>query len=129
METRFIVLLAAIHGLIATGASALGSHFLARYLVAGGAGLFSQAATYQFFHALAMLGTAFVAYRVDDGMPGRAAFAFFFGALLFSGSLYIRALMGPGSLGPFHWLTPIGGLCLMAGWVMLALAALKIKER
>ncbi|WP_262690954.1 DUF423 domain-containing protein [Kordiimonas aestuarii] len=129
MEMRFIVLLAAIHGLIATGASALGSHFLAPYLAAGGAGLFSQAATYQFFHALAMLGTAFVAFRTEGEMPGRAAFAFFIGTVLFSGTLYMRALMGPGSLGPFHWLTPIGGLCLMAGWVMLAMAALEMREK
>ncbi|HTE04824.1 MAG TPA: DUF423 domain-containing protein, partial [Planctomycetota bacterium] len=41
------------------------------------------------------------------------------GVVLFSGSLYALALGGPAAwLGP---VTPIGGLALIAGWVVLAL--------
>ena len=126
METRFIVLFAAINGFIATGASALGSHMLAGRLGMGAA-LFAQSATFQFFHALAMLGTAFVASKSEDTLAGKAAFAFLLGMVLFCGTLYILALMGPGSLGAFHWLTPIGGLALMAGWAMLGVAALRMR--
>ena len=42
------------------------------------------------------------------------------GIVLFSGSLYGLALGGWKWLGP---ITPIGGLLLLAGWLMLALAA------
>ena len=42
------------------------------------------------------------------------------GTLLFSGSLYVLALGGPRWLGP---VTPLGGVALLAGWLLLALAA------
>lgn len=42
----------------------------------------------------------------------------FTGVLLFSGSIYMLALFGWKFLGP---VTPLGGLTLMAGWLMLAL--------
>ena len=129
MEPRFIVLFAAINGFIATSASAIGSHLLAGRLGMGGAPLFAQSATFQFFHALAMLGAAFVASRSTDGLAGRAAFAFLIGIILFCGTLYMIALMGPGILGPLHWLTPIGGLCLMAGWAMLGVAGYRMRDR
>lgn len=44
------------------------------------------------------------------------------GLLLFSGSLYAMALGGPRWLGA---VTPVGGLCLMAGFVWLGFAALR----
>ena len=44
------------------------------------------------------------------------------GTVLFSGSLYLLALGGPRWLGP---VTPLGGLALLAGWLLLALAALR----
>jgi uncharacterized membrane protein YgdD (TMEM256/DUF423 family) len=39
------------------------------------------------------------------------------GIVLFSGSLYLMALTGAKILGA---ITPLGGLCFIAGWVMLA---------
>jgi len=41
------------------------------------------------------------------------------GVLLFSGSLYAMALGAPRWLGA---VTPIGGLCFLVGWAVLALA-------
>ena len=40
----------------------------------------------------------------------------------FSGSLYVLALSGNRMWGA---VTPIGGVCFIAGWVVLAVAALK----
>ncbi len=45
-------------------------------------------------------------------------YLFFFGLLLFSGSLYLLALSPLKWLGP---ITPIGGLLLMSGWLSLLL--------
>jgi len=45
--------------------------------------------------------------------------------LLFSGSLYGLALAGIRTLG---FITPFGGLALIAGWIALALAALKLEK-
>ncbi len=45
---------------------------------------------------------------------------FFVGILLFSGSLYLLAFTGLKWLGP---ITPLGGLSLMIGWVLIAMSA------
>jgi len=44
------------------------------------------------------------------------------GILIFSGSLYVMTFTGLRWLGA---ITPIGGLCMIAGWVALAAAALR----
>ena len=47
-----------------------------------------------------------------------------FGALFFSGSLYAMALGAPRSLG---MITPIGGVALVAGFVLIGMRALKLR--
>jgi uncharacterized membrane protein YgdD (TMEM256/DUF423 family) len=42
--------------------------------------------------------------------------------VLFLGSIYVLVLDGPRWLGP---VTPLGGLCLIAGWLAVAAAALR----
>ena len=44
------------------------------------------------------------------------------GIAIFSGSLYLLSVTGARWLGA---ITPIGGLCLIAGWVVLAVGALR----
>jgi len=44
------------------------------------------------------------------------------GILIFSGSLYVLSISGIRWLGA---ITPIGGLCMIAGWALLAVAALR----
>ena len=44
------------------------------------------------------------------------------GIVLFSGSLYLLALSGVRAFGA---VTPFGGLCFLAGWACLAVAALR----
>ena len=67
------------------------------------------------YHALAMGLAALVS-------AGRASVAFLGGTVLFSGSLYLLALTGIPILGA---VTPIGGLCFIAGWALLAWRAFK----
>jgi uncharacterized membrane protein YgdD (TMEM256/DUF423 family) len=50
-----------------------------------------------------------------------AAAAFLAGMILFCGAVWAGALMGQ-SLGP---IAPSGGMLLMLGWALLALAALR----
>ena len=51
-----------------------------------------------------------------------AGFAFMAGLLLFCGSLYALAFTG---LASFGYMTPAGGVILMAGWLLLAGYGLK----
>jgi uncharacterized membrane protein YgdD (TMEM256/DUF423 family) len=74
---------------------------------------------YGFIHCLA----AFAALAVQQMGARRARFApafFLAGVVLFCGSLFAMALGAPRWLGA---VTPIGGLCFLAGWAVLGWAA------
>jgi uncharacterized membrane protein YgdD (TMEM256/DUF423 family) len=45
------------------------------------------------------------------------------GTVLFSGSLYAMTFTGIRALGA---ITPLGGVCFIAGWIALALAATRL---
>ena len=86
---------------------------------------FETGAQYQMYHALA-IGLAALAVRDRAARLANAAAALFLiGIALFSGSLYLMAFTGLTFLG---MVTPLGGLSMMAGWAVLALAALKLDK-
>jgi len=74
-------------------------------------------ARYHLVHAVALLGVA-----AHPSPPVWAGRLFVAGTLLFSGSLYVMALTDVRILGA---ITPLGGLCYIAGWLALALAPTK----
>ena len=76
--------------------------------------VWNKAVLYHLVHGVALLVLAFhtAGSRV-------AWFLLLAGVLLFSGSLYLMALTNVRWLGA---ITPLGGLCLLAGWAWLVLA-------
>lgn len=83
---------------------------------------------YQLWHGVALLGLAGVAVRHPVRLITASGLAFAFGALLFSGSLYLLALAPLFSWDGPHWLvylTPLGGGLLILGWLLLLIAGLK----
>ncbi len=88
------------------------------------ASAFSTAAHYHLVHAAAMAIAALAAQGAAGPRARMAAMLFLAGILLFSGSLYMLTLTG---LRAFSYITPVGGLALVAGWLVLALAALKLE--
>lgn len=81
--------------------------------------LLRTGALYGFMHSIATLACA--SLMQIGARRARFAPAFFLaGVLLFSGSLYAMALGAPRWVGA---VTPIGGLCFLAGWATLAWAA------
>jgi len=114
---RLWTTLAALSGLIAVAAGAFAAHGVAD---PNAKELLRTGSTYAFLHALATLACAAL---TTAGMP-RARFApafFLAGVLLFSGSLYALAFGAPRMIGI---VTPFGGLAFMAGWAVLAWAAI-----
>jgi len=107
--------IAAINGGLAVMAGAFAAHGLKAHLGADALAVFETGARYHMYHALAMAAAALVAAR-------SAAIAFLAGILLFSGSLYLLALTGITMLGA---VTPLGGLCFIAGWGLLAWGAFR----
>jgi len=104
---------------VATALGALGAHALKDQLAADRYTVLQTAVLYQFIGALGLLviGTL-LARRADRGLriAGELLFA---GVVLFSGSLYLLLAGAPRMLG---LLTPLGGLCLIGGWCIAALA-------
>jgi uncharacterized membrane protein YgdD (TMEM256/DUF423 family) len=117
--------IAGITGALAVVLAAFGQHALAGRLAPHLLSAFSTGAQYQLIHALAMGLAALAARGVAAARAKLAALLFLVGILLFSGSLYALALTGISGLGV---VTPIGGLALIAGWIVLALAALKWED-
>ncbi|MEO7054865.1 MAG: DUF423 domain-containing protein [Rhizomicrobium sp.] len=107
--------IAAINGGLAVMACAFAAHGLKAHLSPDSLSVFETGARYQMYHALAMALAALVSAR-------HAAAAFMGGIVLFSGSLYLLALTSTPILGV---ITPIGGLCFIAGWALLAWRAFK----
>ncbi|GHA24414.1 DUF423 domain-containing protein [Oceanisphaera arctica] len=112
--------LAALFGLSATALGAYGAHGLAASgLSAPLVSAFNTGVQYQFYHALALL-LVVLAWRFKPAGALHVAAAFFaLGTLLFSGSIYALVLFGTKGIG---FITPLGGVCFMAGWLSLLLA-------
>lgn len=118
------IVLAGLSGLMAVGMGAYGAHGLAGE--ADAQALVAQAANYQIIHALALLGADRITVdtRRGGGMLAHgAALLFALGMALFCGSLYVKALTGTPLVVPM--ITPAGGMTLMAGWLVLALAGFR----
>ena len=73
--------------------------------------IWRTASLYHLVHAVALLGVA-----AHPGSPKWAGRLFTLGIAIFSGSLYTLVLTDVRWLGA---ITPIGGTCLIAGWLTL----------
>jgi uncharacterized membrane protein YgdD (TMEM256/DUF423 family) len=103
----------------ATIVGALAAHALRGRLAAVRYEVLQTAVLYQFIHALGLLLLGALLRQRPDRLLGVAADLLLAGVLLFSGSLYLLLGGAPLALGV---LTPLGGLCLIAGWLMAAVA-------
>ena len=115
--------IAALSGALAVAIGAFGAHGLKPQLSDYQVLIFEKGVQYQFWHTLAMLFAAHL-FAQSGGAHKRlraAAWLFLAGIVCFSGSLYLLACR---DLLPFSvaWagpVTPLGGLCFLAGWGML----------
>lgn len=109
-------------GALGVALGAFGAHGLKSRVDASGIAIWETAARYHVIHALALIATAWACDRWPGASANAAGWLFVAGTLLFSGSLYALTLTGVRALGA---ITPVGGLCFIAGWVCLALAAIR----
>jgi uncharacterized membrane protein YgdD (TMEM256/DUF423 family) len=110
---------AAAFGAAAVMLGAFGAHALRSQLDEASLQVWHTAVEYQFWHALALLAVATCAPAHDRHWWRAAGIAFVGGIIGFSGSLYALALGAP------HWIgaiTPLGGLAMIAGWILLGIA-------
>ena len=108
--------LAAIGGFMAVAMGAFAAHGVADPAARE---LLRTGATYAFMHSLAVLACPSL-IQLGARRARLAPALFLSGVALFSGSLWAMALDAPRWLGA---VTPVGGLCFLAGWGTLAWAA------
>jgi len=121
-----------VFGALAVIAGAFGAHGLEGSLSPKNLAVWHTAVEYQFYHtaALGILSTL-TRYRIK--VIQHCYYLFSAGIILFCGSLYLLACV---NLINLSWIapvlgpvTPFGGILLIAGWIVLGLAALKIKYK
>ena len=104
----------------AVAAGAFGAHALRGVLGADRLATYATAVEYHFYHGLGVLAIGvLLAVAGESRWLSRAGWLLTLGLVLFSGSLYALALTG---IRGFGFVTPIGGVSFMAGWVLVAVA-------
>lgn len=113
---RHCLVAAGISGTMGIGFGAFAAHGLTRLGNPLIVEWVKTGASYQLWHAAALLGLVSLAGRLDLRSIRAVMLCFFIGALLFAGSLYVMAL------SRWTWvgiITPIGGIIMIIGWILL----------
>ena len=103
---------------LAVALGAFGAHGLKRMVGPEALGWWETASRYHL--AMALATALFGLLRLHKPGAPAAGWALSLGTLLFSGSLYAMTLGAPRWFGA---VTPVGGIAMMAGLVLLALAS------
>jgi uncharacterized membrane protein YgdD (TMEM256/DUF423 family) len=115
---RLFAGLGALIALLGVALGAFGAHGLSSRVPPGDLEIFETAVRYQMYHAFGLFVVAWVGTRWPGGvLTSAAGWSFVAGVAVFSGSLYLLVLTGQRWLGA---VTPLGGLCFLAGWTLLA---------
>lgn len=119
---RWLIVFTALGGGGAVAAGAYASHGLSGQLQLQD--WMRLGAEYQMVHSLAVLATVAMAERMSwlaRSTARLAGWLLLTGSLLFSGTLYAQALSIP---LPVPMTAPVGGVAMIAGWLVLAISAL-----
>ena len=122
MTQETIIAIGAIFGLLAVIFGAFGAHALKKILSTDQLHSFEVGVKYQMYHAIALLALGFNTNNITPAIY----WCFTIGIILFSFSIYGLVLSDAKGkklrfLGP---ITPIGGLLLAAGWLLLLISML-----
>ena len=118
---KLFLLLGSLSGFLGVALGAFGAHALKARLSADMLTIFETGVRYQMYHAFALLAVGLLMAHFSQSAIVKnfstAGWLFLAGSVIFSGSLYILALSGVKTWGA---ITPLGGVCLLAGWLTLA---------
>ncbi len=119
---RIFILIGSILGFTGVVAGAFGGHLLKNRLSPEMLAVYETGTRYHLIHALALLSCGWAVSQYPNAQMRSAGWLFMAGTILFSGSLYALALTG---IKAFGAITPIGGMLFLAGWLMLAVGAMR----
>lgn len=132
MQKRLIQF-AGISGAIGVALGAMAAHFLKTKMEDGTITLndlqaFETGTRYQIYHSIALLSIALLYDKLSSRLITKAVYCFMAGIVLFSGSLYLLSTSRLMGIEHMRWLgpvTPIGGVFLIAGWLLTGFSAFK----
>ena len=102
---------------------AFGAHALKQVLSEKSLATFETGVRYQIYHAFALLVAGILYKEFPNKFVQISGRLFILGIILFSGSLYGLAALELTAQVGLRWIgaiTPLGGLCFILGWVLLA---------
>jgi len=128
---RLLLAAAAVLGLLGVALGAFGAHAMSDLLAAGDRRAWWDTATlYHLTHAVAALAAGLFAAGRASRLAHAAGWCLVAGVVIFSGSLYALATSAAWAGAEQRWLgavTPLGGVLILVGWGMLALAAIRTR--
>jgi uncharacterized membrane protein YgdD (TMEM256/DUF423 family) len=119
---KSLMIAGALLAALAVAAGAFGAHALAARLSPERLATWETAARYHMYGALSVVLVALALSRFPSSLLSAAGWVLVTGTVVFGGTVYMLALGGPRWLGA---ITPLGGLALIAGWVLVAVAVWK----
>jgi uncharacterized membrane protein YgdD (TMEM256/DUF423 family) len=122
MNARTTLAVAALLMALATALGAFGAHALKAHLTPDRLQVYETAVRYHFLHALGLLAIGVLLRSMDGELLRWSAVLVLAGVILFSGSLYLLTFGAPRFIGV---VTPLGGLALIAGWILFAATVLR----
>ena len=126
---RIVLFSGAIYGSLSVIMGALGAHALKKVLTLEKLQSFEIGVKYQMYHAIVLLAVGFF-FSFSSRVEQLMGWSFIVGVFLFSVSIYLLSLASVWQVNlSFLWpVTPLGGLIMIIGWILLLLSIVKIEK-
>ena len=122
MSSKLFLISGALINALGVILGAFGAHFLKSRLHIDELVTYETAIRYLFIHAMALIIISLLIKDLTNFSFKIAGVFFLVGIALFSGSLLMLIATKIHALGA---ITPMGGLCFIIGWLMLAIGSFK----
>ncbi len=129
MHKGFLIT-AALFGALSVMLGAFAAHGLNEIVSSDVFAIFETGVRYQFYHVFALLAVGILHKEFAGNLLKWTGRLFVAGIVLFSGSLYLLTFFKAEISTNYRWIffiTPTGGLCFIAGWLLLAASLIKSK--
>ncbi len=128
---RLWMTLSGLFGAIGVAMAAWSAHGLAAFVppdeLAHAISRANTANQYLLVHALALLGVGVAQRQAPSPWLFVAGVLFVLGMVGFAGGLYALRIFAGIHTGPTVYIVPLGGTCLILGWLVLAVAGWRMR--
>lgn len=117
----------ALLGFLSVVAGAAGTHWMETFLIEKYEDTFQTAVKFHMVHSVALIAVALVVEKHKSWIIYPASlWLLLAGVIIFCGSLYALVLT---QIWVFGVTAPVGGICLLLGWLALAVGSMRSKVK